>query len=326
MNNQDISNEITINSTDEERTRILSKKSLVIVAWNQSKEMVITDPNESTAKALKRYSKEMGLRDKEIIFSEFYAPIRFSQSTLKESITQMTKRNANLVNLGKLLSVLEPVCKNAIKIEVEAYRHLSRKGQEVKQMHQLLSAFHDGGKAYPVKITIHEKEKQPNQFYMVVTVGEIDISQKIKEALTNTGADHQEMNGSLSDGGASFVMSIPSFVANFKRDESIILKNFPDGLLSKEQQMIKQKVLENDIQKETEIQIRLSSNEIKQLESQGFTENDIDTVIKSIDNISKISSAQLENVEESLNTNREVIKEQALEQEREIRARNQHTK
>lgn len=71
-------------------------------------------------------------------------------------------------------------------------------------------------KAYPVKNTIHEKEKQKDKFYMVVTVGEIDISAKLKEALTNTGADHPEMNGSLSDGGASFIISIPAFVADVK--------------------------------------------------------------------------------------------------------------
>lgn len=133
------------------------------------------------------------------------------------------------------MSALEPVCNNAIKIQVESYRHDSRKGQEVKQVHQMLSAFHDGEKAYPVKITIHEKEKQKDQFYMVVTVGEIDISAKLKEALTNTGAVHPKMNGSLSDGGASFIISIPKFVADFKRNESIIIKNLPDGLLSPEQ-------------------------------------------------------------------------------------------
>ena len=114
--------------------------------------MIITDPNESTAKALRRYSIEQGLRDKDIHFSEFHRTIKFTRSSLRESIAQMSKRGANLVNLGKLMSVLEPVCENAIKIEVEAYRHQSRKGQDVKQVHQLLSAFHDGEKAYPVKV------------------------------------------------------------------------------------------------------------------------------------------------------------------------------
>lgn len=315
--------EITIDSTDEERTEILSQKNLVIVAWDQGKELVITDPNESTAKALKRYSQEQGIRNKDIHFSEFYAPIKFTQSTLKESITQMSKRGANLTNLGKLLSVLEPVCNNAIKIDVEPYRHANRRQyDEVKQCHQLLSAFHDGAKAYPVKITINEKENQKNQFYMVITVGEIDISTKLKEALTNTGVSHQSDERSLSDGGASFMITIPSFVADFKRNESIIIKNLPDGLLNDEQREIKERVLKADAQKEVEVQIRLSSKEVSQLESQGFTEEDIEKVVSSLDNISKISSAQLDAVQESLESNRAAIKEQAVEQEREEIRRN----
>lgn len=315
--------EITIDSTDEERTAILSQKSLVIVAWNQEKELVITDPNESTAKALKRYSQEQGIRNKDIYFSEFHTPIKFTQSTLKESITQMSKRGANLTNLGKLLSVLEPVCNNAIKIDVEPYRHANRQQyDEVKQCHQLLSAFHDGAKAYPVKITINEKKSQKNQFYMVITVGEIDISTKIKEALTNTGVSHQSDERSLSDGGASFMITIPYFVANFKRNESIIIKNLPDGLLSAEQREIKERVLKADAQKEVEVKIRLSSKEVNQLDSQGFTKEDIEKVVSSIDNISKISSTQLDAVQESLESNRSAIKEQAVEQEREEIQRN----
>ena len=255
--------EITINSTDEERTEILSKKVLTIVSWNQDKELIITDPNESTAKALRRYAAEQGLRDKEIYFSEFPRMIKFTRSTLRESIAQMSKRGANLVNLGKLMSVLEPVCKNAVKIAVEPYRHFSRKGQEVKQVHQLLSAFRDGEKAYPVKITIQEKEKQPDQFYMVITVGEINVSAKIKEAPANTGAVHPEKNGSLLDGGASFTITIPSFVADFKRNESIIIKNMPDGLLSDEQQQIKQKVIWADTHKENHLKNRVRAVEFR---------------------------------------------------------------
>ncbi len=230
----------------------------------------------------------------------------------------MSKRGANLTNLGKLLSVLEPVCNNAIKIDVEPYRHANRRQyDEVKQCHQLLSAFHDGAKAYPVKITINEKENQKNQFYMVITVGEIDISTKLKEALTNTGVSHQSDERSLSDGGASFMITIPSFVANFKRNESIIIKNLPNGLLNDEQREIKERVLKADAQKEVEVQIRLSSKEVSQLESQGFTEEDIEKVVSSLDNICKISSAQLDAVQESLDNNRAAIKEQATEQKRE---------
>ena len=241
---------ITINSTDEERTRILSNKILKVVEWDKKKELVITNPNESTEKALRRYSVEQGLRDKEIYFSDFSRTVRFTRSTLRESITQMSKRGANLDNLGKLMSVLELVCKNAVLIEVEKYRHVSRKRQDVEQVHQLISAFYAGEKAYPVKITIQENKKQPDQFYMVITVGEIDIKTNLKEALTNTGAACHLTNGSLPDGGASCEINITDFIKNFKRNESIIIKNLPDGLLNRDQQFIKLKVIDSDLKKE----------------------------------------------------------------------------
>lgn len=52
---------------------------------------------------------------------------------------------------------------------------------------------------------------------MVITVGKIDISTKIKEALTNTRV-HPKMGESLPAGGASFMITILFFVANFKRN------------------------------------------------------------------------------------------------------------
>ncbi len=129
------------------------------------------------------------------------------------------------------------------------------------------------------------------------------------------------MNGSLSDGGASFAISIPAFVADFKRNESIIIKNLPDGLLNDEQRDIKQRVLEADVQKETEVRINLSSGEMEQLKNQGFTEEEIATVVENIDNITKISSAQIDNVKQTLSDNRESIQIQAKEQTLEMQRR-----
>lgn len=246
------SNEITINFTDEERTNILKKKSLRVVPWNKDKEMEITDSEESIAKALRRYSLEQGLIDKMITFNEFDEPIKFTKASLRESIAQMRKQGSNLVNLGKMLSVLELICLNAVKIEVEKYRHVWKKGQKVKQTHQLLGAFCDEANIYPVKITIHEKINKTNQFYMVITVGKVRIPDIKKEGLSNTGAGHlkQEMSGSLPHGGASFDINIPSIISYFKRREKIILKNLPDGLLSEEQRRLKEKVIKKDKEKD----------------------------------------------------------------------------
>ena len=75
---------------------------------------------------------------------------------------------------------------------------------------------------YPAQNTIIETEdKRANRFYMIITVGEIDLSTKSKEVLTNTGVSHQVDERSLSDGGASYVMSIPTFIANFNSENGI---------------------------------------------------------------------------------------------------------
>ena len=156
-----------------------------------------------------------------------------------------------------------------------------------------MSAFHDMDYIYPVKITIREAEgKQANRFYMVITVGMIDIEDKIKEALTNTRV-HPKMGESLPAGGASFNVSVPQLISNFNSEEGIILKNLPNGLLNDSQQQIKQKIIEADIQRELAI------------------------AAEKLEKTIKTSSVQLDYVQESLDNNRAAIKEQATEQERE---------
>ena len=130
---------------------------------------------------------------------------------------------------------------------------------------------------------------------MVITVGKIGID-KIKEAITNTGMHSDKSEESLSAGDASFTIKIAEFISNFNREEGIILKNLPDGLLNDEQREIKERVLAADEQKEVGVKIRLSPKEVDQLESQGFTKGEIETVIRHTDNITKIRSARIDDV------------------------------
>ncbi len=245
--------EITIDSTDEERTAILLEKDIKIVQWDRKHGFRQTEPQESISHALGRYMDERGLRGKTMHFKDFPEGVAFTRNTLHESIRQMTKRHSDLANLGRVLSVIDDVCANAEKIEVEPYRHSQPKtGMGFKQMHQYMSAFHDMDYIYPVKITIREaKGKQANRFYMVITVGMIDIDDKTKEALTNTRV-HPETGESLPAGGASFVMNISQLVSYFNSEEGVILKNLPNGLLNDSQQQIKQKIIEADKQREVD--------------------------------------------------------------------------
>lgn len=53
---------------------------------------------------------------------------------------------------------------------------------------------------------------------------------------------------------------------------------------------------------------------MKQLKNQGFTEEEIAKVIENIDDIAKFSSAQIDNVKQTLSDNRKSIQIQAKEQ------------
>ena len=72
---------------------------------------------------------------------------------------------------------------------------------------------------------------------------------KIKEAITNTRV-HPNKGESLPAGDASLTINISDLVKVFNKDEGIIIKNLPNGLLSPKQIRIKEKVIKHDEAKE----------------------------------------------------------------------------
>ena len=69
---------------------------------------------------------------------------------------------------------------------------------------------------YPAKITIIEaKDKRANRFYMVITVGMIDIDNKVKETLTNTRV-HPETGESLPVGEGFFCNEYTNIYSQFQ--------------------------------------------------------------------------------------------------------------
>ena len=101
-------------------------------------------------------------------------------------------------------------------------------------------------------MTVHEvNNNNANQLYLIISVGEIKLSEIKKEALTITNMHSEKSEESSSDGVTSFVkINITDFIELFNRSESIIIKNLPDGLLKPEQIKIKEKVMKHDEMKE----------------------------------------------------------------------------
>lgn len=248
---------IGINSTDEERTRILEKRTLTVVPWDKEKEMKLLNPDISIRKAVIQHARSMDLMGAYLKLEGMETMPVFSGKTVDESLYRTVQKRGSILDLAKLFTVLEKVAENAVLIEVEEYRHTKRNtARRIGEMRQYVSAFHDGAMLYPVKITVEQRRtKDAARIYMIITVGKIELAKLItnqKEALSGARvtSNHTDVGESLPNGTASFTISIAQLVKKLNKKKDILLKNFPDQMLTEQQMKIKREVLEKDMQKE----------------------------------------------------------------------------
>lgn len=264
---------ININSTEEERYNLLKDRTLTVHMWDNTKSMVLKNPDESVAKAVKRTANELNIVGNIVKLEGLDEDIKITNDTIKESINSMTKQRSDLNNLFKLFTILNMIIKEAILIEVEEFRHFNKpqKMQLVKGEYQYISAFCDKEKLYPVKITIEQRhQKKDSNIHLIITVGTISLSELKKEGFSCPGMHLHEGKESLDSGrNPSFNISISNLIKYFNKNEAILIKNLPNGLLSKEQIEIKEKLIRFDKEKDEARQISLYTKEIKEAEERG---------------------------------------------------------
>ena len=249
---------ITINSTDEERVQILENKTLTIVPWDEKKEMLLSDPDMSIRKALIEHAHAMGVMGVSLKMEGMETQPLFSRKSLDESLYRMVQCQGKIQDLAKLFTVLKEVSENAVLIEVEEYRHKKRQiAKQIGEMRQYITAFCDNDRVYPVKITVEQKiVKKEARVYMIVSVGRLDLKKVLenqKEALPSARGtfDRQIVaDESLRSGTASFNVSLARFIKLFKRKEEILLKHFPDAMLTDQQKQMKELLKLKDMRKE----------------------------------------------------------------------------
>jgi hypothetical protein len=248
---------IDISSSELERYSELKDRVLTVVSWDKTKEISIKEPDKTISQSLLSYAKELGLVGSYFHMETIEEPLLFNKRVVGESIAAMCRQRADLLNLAKLFTVLREVASNAILLEVEEFRHSNlNKARQIAGVYQYVSAFCDEEVLYPVKITVERyKRFQNSKVHVTITVGRIylnDLQAKKEEALPNVGVHPPEIDGeSLTAGVASFNINIQHLVKIFNRNESVILKNFPDGMLSESQMEIKEKVICADLARET---------------------------------------------------------------------------
>lgn len=246
---------IELGSDDKERYEILREAELLVIPWEKASEIQMVSPDETISHALRRFAEECHIIGKEVLMSGIPEKIRITKKTIGESISAMRRQQADLMNLGKVFTILEPVLENAILLEVEPFRYpeLRKAGMILGEYH-FLSAFHDYNVLYPVKITVERYKKSDyTNIHVIITVGKNEIAgiaPKSKRSVAYTGVHPSMIDGeSLFSEDASFAINIQHLVKLFNRSEGIILKHFPDVMLTDEQKHIKGMILERDEEK-----------------------------------------------------------------------------
>jgi hypothetical protein len=241
----------TFYSSETERYLELKDRILTVVPWDRTKEITIRELNKTISQSLLSYAKELELVGSSFHMEKIAEPLLFNKRVVGESIAAMCRQRADLLNLAKLFTVLPEVLSNAILLEVEEFRHSNlNKAKLIAGVYQYISAFCDEEVLYPVKITVEQYRKvQKSKIHVVITVGRISLEVlKKEEALPNVGVHPSETDGeSLTAGVASFNINIQHLVKLFNRNESVILKNFPDEMLSDKQREIKTEVKKSDL-------------------------------------------------------------------------------
>ena len=221
--------QITATMTDAERTRILKTKSIVAPIYageadNSIKiESDLVSGRSSLVKAaLVRIGKEFGVfTDYDI--EDVDLRITLSRGNLRESVT----KDANPVQLAKLLPILKETVESAVGIESHANRYFYDNTTE--SFDNLLGGYIDGGDFVPVRFGLKRIKGGEVVLYVVVD------QQKIKAEVLKTTT--QQNDGSAISHSA-FTYNIPQVVSLVNSKD--LLRYLPDDMLSAEQKKIKQ--------------------------------------------------------------------------------------
>ncbi len=242
---------ISARSTDAERAAALggreiticqSRRSLLPPVYDETERRSIMDVTRAVVSSLHIDSSTYRLEG-------FPKEVALTNESIKKSFNIMGQRHTDTKLFPEALTVLSEICQNAVLIQIEGDAKANKESHKgVRDVYHWMSAFHDGEKIYPVKLTVEDdKSRDPDKIYFLLTLGETsDISSPIyKKEAANTDL-HPGAGEGPSVGRASFKCSITQFISNFNGKHGILLKHFPDSMLSERQRGIKQAVIAHD--------------------------------------------------------------------------------
>lgn len=186
--------------SDEERYNELKDKTIKVVErprkyaqkLSKKQKAAIRSGREKEARpALKSLASNRGVLRKLFTRKDLGISFRYTTNNLYESIHKQTavKGKDKYVQFGKMLSCLDGIVQNAVVVDVR-YPGKEIEDKDLKRIHVLIGAFHDGRGIVPVKLLIKEFGNKENGLYVTMALNKVkeiahhDQSQNENRSLT----------------------------------------------------------------------------------------------------------------------------------------------
>lgn len=241
-----MSEEITTESTDEQRYEILKNKDISApeVDYDLLDDVEMESLNgaqkSAAKKTLKKIAKRLGINGIDLKNSKITFPFRFSNTNVGVSAQHQTEYGGSYQDFAKVLTCLSDLVDSAELIETHTEKKTgtTKANPDLKQTYVLLGAVKDGEMIIPVQMEVKEFFKNDTGLYMTVTLSKINGSEVISDPTPGEAGAADRL---FSDP----TYSIRKIIENVNAEDGRFLKYAPDGFLNEEQKVAKQKALRN---------------------------------------------------------------------------------
>ena len=246
------SNGLIENDLNSKKRNAILKNSYINVVKDNKTELFGKEISEiasfppkaksSVEKKIKNVAEKAGIFDKEFKVNGIDFTFEMSKGNgFKKSLNNQTKYQGSFTDLTKTLVNLDNIIPNAILLEshtTDKYKGTKRENPNFEQGCTLLGAFQDGDYIIPVKITVKKDKGVMGNLYVVVAMDKIK-----RTGVLERDAYFKNMPDlSATDS----VYKLPQIISNVNKNDAEFLKHIPDEMLSFEQKLAKNKVLQKE--------------------------------------------------------------------------------
>ena len=226
---------ITLGMSDDERTKILSKKVIGAPEYEGEADAAIENAEGLREKsvslvqdALLRLAEvfrpQIAVSPEKLNNNDLEIVIEFSKGTIKESAG---KNISDPELLGQLFPILDGVIKNAVGIEQHANRYYH--DSATTDFYELIGAYVDGDYVVPIRLGVKNSNKS-HALYIIVGNNKIKKTEVLK-------SQSSDLTAVKYDSRPIFNISVSDLIENVKDGD--VLRYVPDGMLTAEQKRIK---------------------------------------------------------------------------------------